>query len=71
METDGLVRRRPDPDDLRRAPVELTEEGRTALAADRRHREGWLAQAISEGFSPGEQELLADAVSLLRRLADS
>ena len=71
LEGDGLVTRRPDPDDLRRAPVELTEEGRAALAADRRDREGWLAQAISAGLTPGEQSVLAEAVSLLRRLAES
>src|SRR5919199_3523274 len=37
LEADGLVARRPDPDDRRRALVELTASGRTALEADRRH----------------------------------
>jgi DNA-binding MarR family transcriptional regulator len=71
LETDGLVSRRPDPGDRRRALVELTEEGRSVLGAERRHREGWLAQAISEGFSEPEQETLHEAVGLLRRLAES
>jgi DNA-binding MarR family transcriptional regulator len=71
LELDGLVSRRPDPEDRRRALVELTEEGRTVLLADRRQREGWLAQAIAEGFSAPEQEVLAEAVALLRRLADA
>jgi DNA-binding MarR family transcriptional regulator len=71
LELDGLVSRRPDPEDRRRALVELTEEGRTVLLADRRQREGWLAQAIAEGFSAREQEVLAEAVALLRRLADA
>src|SRR4051812_20654049 len=35
---DGLVARRPDPDDGRRALVELTAEGTEALHADRRRR---------------------------------
>jgi hypothetical protein len=38
--------------------------------ADRRHREGWLANAIAADLSAEEQALLADAVGLLRRLAD-
>ena len=41
LEADGLVSRRPDPDDRRRALVELTEEGIATLTADRRRREGW------------------------------
>lgn len=70
LEADGLVSRRPDPDDRRRALVELTDEGRTVLAMDRRQREGWLAEAISHNFSEGEQEILLRAVTLLRRLAE-
>jgi DNA-binding MarR family transcriptional regulator len=71
LEADGLVARRPDPDDRRRAMVELTESGRAVLAADRRQREGWLAQAITDGLSEEEQQVLADAVRLLRHLAES
>lgn len=70
LESDGLVQRRPDPDDRRRWLVELTERGRTVLEADRRHREGWLAVAIA-GLSAEEQVLLHDAVRLLRRLSES
>jgi len=71
LETDGLVDRRPDPDDGRRALLELTEEGRRTLAAERLKREGWLIEAITEGFSEKEQQALTRAVPLLRRLADS
>ena len=71
LEADGLVERRPDPGDRRRALVELTDEGRSVLAADRRRREGWLANAIAEDLSADEQRLLANAVALLRRLAES
>ncbi len=71
LEADGLVARRPDPDDRRRALVELTPEGRSALRDDRRQREGWLAEAIADDFSAEDQVVLERAVVLLRRLAES
>ncbi len=70
LETDGLVERRPDPEDGRRALVELTDQGRAALGADRSAREGWLAQAIERDLAPEEQDVLRHAVELLRTLAD-
>jgi DNA-binding MarR family transcriptional regulator len=71
LEADGLVSRRPDPGDRRRALVELTEQGLSVLQADRRQREGWLAQAMADGFTEREQEVLEEAIGLLRSLADA
>ena len=71
LEADGLVARTPDPSDGRRALVDLTAEGRTALTADRSQREGWMAEAIASDFSRDEQAVLREAVALLRRLAES
>ncbi len=71
LEAGGYVSRRPDPGDGRRALVELTEAGDTALQADRRNREGWLARAIADDLSVEEQELLREAVELLRRLGET
>jgi DNA-binding MarR family transcriptional regulator len=71
LEADGYVARTPDPSDRRRALVSLTERGLDTLEADRRHREGWLAAMIAEEMSRREQEILAEAVPLLRRLAES
>ena len=71
LEAEGLVTRRPDPDDRRRSLVGLTEAGTLALLEDRRRREGWLARAIEEDFSDSEQQVLAEAVRLVRRLAES
>jgi len=71
LEADGLLSRRADPADGRRALLELTDAGRRKLQADRQQREGWLTQAIAEGLSEQEQRALADAVALLARLADS
>jgi DNA-binding MarR family transcriptional regulator len=70
LEGDGYVGRRPDPTDGRRALVELTDAGRATLDADRRQREGWLAEAIDDRLSGSEQRVLAEAVELLRRLVD-
>src|SRR5262249_26328513 len=71
LEADGLISRRPDPADRRRALLELTDKGREMLEADRRQREGWLIRAIADGFSEQEQQALARAVPLLTRLAES
>jgi DNA-binding MarR family transcriptional regulator len=71
LESDGLISRRPDPADGRRALLELTDRGRQTLEADRRQRVGWLIGAIAENFSEQEQQALAQAVPLLTRLADS
>ena len=71
LEAAGLVERRPDPDDRRRALVELTDQGRVTLEADRRQREGWLARAIRDELTPEERGLLEDAVAVLGRLAEA
>ncbi len=70
LEGDGLIVRRADPTDGRRTLVELTATGLQTLEADRREREGWLAQTIAEDLSPREQRLLADVLPLLERLAE-
>jgi DNA-binding MarR family transcriptional regulator len=70
-EADGFVTRRPDPDDRRRALVELTAEGLATLQADRAARDGWLARAIAENLSEADHDILGMAVELLRQLAES
>jgi DNA-binding MarR family transcriptional regulator len=70
LEGEGLISRRPDPADGRRMLIELTASGLHTLEDDRRQRVGWLIESISEGFSESEQRALAEAVPLLRRLAD-
>jgi DNA-binding MarR family transcriptional regulator len=70
LEAGGLVARRPDPDDRRRVVIDLTPAGGEALAADRRRREGWLADAIARDLTVRERRVLAEAAALLARLAD-
>ena len=70
LENQGLVERRPDPDDRRRAIVELTSGGRKALQEDRHRRVGWLVSAIEE-LPAEDQRVLARATSIIGRLAES
>jgi DNA-binding MarR family transcriptional regulator len=70
LEAEGLVTRRPDPSDGRRALIELAPPGRAALDDDRRRREGWLSEAIAGHLSVDEQAVLAEAVALLGRLVE-
>jgi DNA-binding MarR family transcriptional regulator len=70
LEAAGLVARRADPGDGRRALIELTAPGREALLTDRRRREDWLADAIERDLSARERRVLAEATELLARLAD-
>ncbi len=71
LETSGLVSRRPDPSDGRRAFVELTTVGRDVLYTTRARRETWLAAALERELDAGERALLAEALALLKRIADS
>ena len=71
LEADGLVSRRPDPDDRRRALVELTDTGSRGADARPRRREGWLARMLEEELTAEEQALLERALPLLRRLGDA
>jgi DNA-binding MarR family transcriptional regulator len=70
LEVDNLIYRTPDADDGRRTRIALTDDGRAALEADRAAREGWLGQEI-EQFTLEEQEILHEAVLLMRRLAEA
>jgi DNA-binding MarR family transcriptional regulator len=71
LEVDGCVTRHADPDDKRRALVELTDAGLARLEADRTARDGWLARTIVDKLSPADQDALKRAVELLRELAES
>jgi DNA-binding MarR family transcriptional regulator len=71
LEADGLVRRRPDPSDGRRVQISLTPAGRANVRRNRASREEWLARAIARELNGREEQALAGAIELLRRLADS
>jgi DNA-binding MarR family transcriptional regulator len=70
LEADGLVERRPDPDDRRRALVDLTAPGQARIEADRRVREGWLVKAF-EDLPRSDLATIERSVEILRRLLDA
>lgn len=69
LETAGLVSGAPDPNDGRQTILSLTEACRERIKAGRAAREDWLFHAIQTNLAPHEQEELASAVELLKRLA--
>jgi DNA-binding MarR family transcriptional regulator len=71
LERAGLVSRRPDPDDGRRAFVELTTAGLDLLHTTRARRESWLTEALERELDSHERAALRDAVALLGRIADA
>jgi DNA-binding MarR family transcriptional regulator len=71
LETAGLVSRRRDPADGRRAFVELTAAGLEVLHTTRASRETWLTEALDRELDGDERALMHDALGLLRRVADA
>jgi DNA-binding MarR family transcriptional regulator len=71
LEERGLVARRADPDDGRRALVSPTKAGIQALRNQRNARTEVLAHALSNGFTRTELKQLMAAAPLIERLAQS
>lgn len=67
----GLVVGAPDPSDGRQTVLSLTESCREMVRANRAMRVDWLFRTIRSNLSHDEQETLAAAIGLLRRLVDS
>src|ERR1700748_2644800 len=68
LEGAGLVRGAPDPDDGRQTIMSLTDTCRERLRAGRAARQDWLLRTIAARLSAREQDELAAAVGLLKRL---
>ena len=71
LESRGLVERRPDPGDGRRAILSVTTAGQKALDYKHDARTELLARALSDGFSPAELRQLMVAAPLIERLGRS
>ncbi|MGW2642789.1 MarR family winged helix-turn-helix transcriptional regulator [Streptomyces sp. NPDC001348] len=70
LESDGLISRTRDSRDGRQRVLELTAEGRKALARDMAQRDAWLGGALA-ALTETEQQVLLLASRLMNRLADS
>src|SRR6201996_7669447 len=68
LEARGLIERRPDPGDGRRAVMSITDPGLDLLRSRRNAKVQQLARALSAEFTPAELEQLAAAAPLLERL---
>lgn len=66
----GLVSGAPDPADGRQTFLSLTAASRTWIEEARAARQDWLTRVIETRLSPPEQNEVARAVELLRRLVD-
>jgi DNA-binding MarR family transcriptional regulator len=70
LEAAGLVNGSPDPQDGRQTILSLTPGCQEWIKAGRAAKEDWLFHAIQGKLSPEEQEELANAVALLKRLTE-
>jgi DNA-binding MarR family transcriptional regulator len=69
LEARGLVERRPDPGDGRRAVISATEPGLRLLRTRRHAKTDHLARALEAEFTPAELEQLRAVTPLIERLA--
>jgi DNA-binding MarR family transcriptional regulator len=70
LDAAGLVAGAPDPADGRQTLLSLTDHCRQWLSHGRAARQDWLSRTIEGRLSPEEQDRLAAAMPLLRRLID-
>jgi DNA-binding MarR family transcriptional regulator len=71
LEAAQLLRGSSDPSDGRQTVLSLTAGCRKMIKAGRTARADWLFRTIRTKLAPAEQEKLAAAVELLKRLVDS
>ncbi|MGO9903708.1 MAG: MarR family winged helix-turn-helix transcriptional regulator [Solirubrobacteraceae bacterium] len=71
LQTTGLVSRRADSAEGRRALIELTPAGLNLLQATHTQREAWLTEALERELDASERALLHEASLLLSRIADA
>jgi DNA-binding MarR family transcriptional regulator len=70
LESLGLVKGAPDPNDGRQTILSLTPSCVAMISKGRAARTDWLLRIIEERLSPAEQDQLKAALRLLNRLVD-
>ncbi|PYC66090.1 MarR family transcriptional regulator [Streptomyces tateyamensis] len=71
LDQDGLISRRPDPEDGRRQLVSLTAAGQEWVAGRRQARQEWLAGVFQTRFTEQERQTVLAALALLERVSES
>lgn len=71
LEAAGAIGGKPDPADGRQTILSLTPAFRKKVKARRAATEDWLSKSIQSELVPAEQDVLANGVALLKRLANS
>ncbi|MFD9457829.1 MarR family winged helix-turn-helix transcriptional regulator [Streptomyces sp. NPDC059985] len=71
LQAGGYVERAAHPTDGRRKVITLTDRGRHVVAERQEAGRGRLADLMARRLAPAEQRTVAEAVPLLRRLAEA
>ncbi|BCJ33445.1 MarR family transcriptional regulator [Actinocatenispora thailandica] len=68
LDAQGLIERRPDPEDGRRQIITLSAAGQAQVASGRQGRHAWLAQELDRELTADQLARINDAIALLRRV---
>lgn len=71
LQVSGYVERTAHPTDGRRKVIALTERGRRFVRERKEAGHGHLADLMAERLTPTERRTVAEAIPLLRRLAEA
>lgn len=66
LDAQGLIERRPDPEDGRRQIITLSAAGSAQVAGGREGRHAWLAQELDRELGADQLRQINDAIALLR-----
>jgi DNA-binding MarR family transcriptional regulator len=69
LEQDGLIQRRPDPDDGRASLLSLTRAGRQIVRSRHANRVAKLTALVAQ-LTPAERAVLAGSIDVLGRLTE-
>ncbi|MBO0856141.1 MAG: winged helix DNA-binding protein, partial [Nocardia sp.] len=70
LEAAGLIERRGDPTDGRKAFIVISADGREVVRQARRGRLAWLQHAIDAELDDEEQRVLLRAADIMHRLSE-
>lgn len=69
LELGGLVVRKASPSDRRQAIIAITDKGLALLDSERRSRDAWLTNHLSE-LTAEERKVLRAAIPVLQKMAE-